>query len=37
MPVIDYYKKMDKVRDVNSDQTPEEVYAQTKGHFGRFA
>lgn len=37
MPVIDYYKKMDKVCDVNSDQTPEEVYAQTKGHFGRFA
>lgn len=37
MPVIEYYKKMDKVRDVNSDQTPEEVYAQTKGHFGRFA
>ena len=36
MPVVDYYAGLKKVRSVNSDQSPDEVYAQTKGHFAAF-
>lgn len=37
MPVIEYYDKLNKVCTVNSDQAPEEVYAQTTGFFSKFA
>ena len=37
MPVINYYDSLNKVCSVNSDQSPEDVYAQTKGYFSKFA
>jgi UMP-CMP kinase len=37
VPVVDYYRGLSKVREVMSDQPPEEVYAQTKAHFAHFA
>lgn len=37
LPVIDYYKKLEKVRSVDSDQSPEDVYKQTKDFFAVFA
>ena len=36
MPVIDYYKGIDKVRSVDSDQSPDDVYKQTKDFFSVF-
>ena len=36
LPVINYYEKLNKVCTVNSDQSPEDVYAQTKGFFSKF-
>lgn len=36
MPVIDYYKNLEKVRSVDSDQSPEDVYKQTKDFFAVF-
>lgn len=37
MPVIDYYSKLNKVCSVNSDQKPDDVYAQTRQYFAKFA
>lgn len=37
MPVIDYYKNLNKVRSVVADQAPEEVYKVTKDFFKDFA
>ena len=37
MPVINYYDALNKVCTVNSDQSPEDVYNQTKGYFAKFA
>ena len=37
MPVVNYYEGLRKLRSVNSDQSPTDVYAQTKGHFAAFA
>lgn len=37
MPVINYYDSLNKVCSVNSDQSPEDVYAQTKEYFSKFA
>ena len=37
MPVIDYYKNLSKVRSVDSDQSPDDVYKQTQGFFNVFA
>jgi UMP-CMP kinase len=36
MPVIDYYKTLEKVRSVDSDQSADDVYNQTKGFFKVF-
>lgn len=34
MPVVDHYKALGKVREVSSEATPDEVYAQVQNFFG---
>ena len=36
MPVVQYYEGLRKVRSVAATASPDEVYANTKGHFAKF-